>query len=90
MFNWNNPLEPPVTMNLSEEIITNMIKNGSQHEIEELPCHSPAVERHMPTFHINTSIAGNMWSRSKGWAHSKWNQITKGTSKVRHQSKLFW
>lgn len=47
MINWDNPLEPPGTMNLSDEDITNMIKNGSQLEIEKLPCHSQAVERHV-------------------------------------------
>ena len=47
MINWDNPLEPPATMNLSDEDITNMIKNGSQLEIEKLPCHSQAVERHV-------------------------------------------
>ena len=43
----NNPLEPPATMNLSDEDITNMIKNGSQLETEKLPCHSQVVERHV-------------------------------------------
>ena len=47
MINWDNPLEPPATMNLIEEDITNMIKNGSQLEIEKLPCHSQAVARHV-------------------------------------------
>ena len=40
MINWYNPLEPPATMNLSDEDITNMIKEGLQLETEKLPCHA--------------------------------------------------
>ena len=47
MINWNNPLEPPATVNLSDENLTNMIKNGLQFEIVKLPCHSQAVGKHV-------------------------------------------
>ena len=47
MIHWDNPLEPPATMNLSDEDIASMIRNGSQFEIEKLSCHSQAVERHL-------------------------------------------
>ena len=47
MINSDNPLEPPATMNLSDEDITNMVKNGSQLEKEKFPCHSQALERHV-------------------------------------------
>ena len=47
MINWYNPLEPTSTMNLSDEDVTNMIKNSSQLKIEKLPCHSQAVKRHV-------------------------------------------
>ena len=33
MINWDNPLEAPAAMDLSEEDITNMIKTGSRLEI---------------------------------------------------------
>ena len=47
MIKWDNPLEPLAILNLSDEGIKNMIKNISQLEIEKLPCHSQAVERHV-------------------------------------------
>lgn len=47
MIHWDNPLEPPATMNLSDEDIASMIRNGSEFEIKKLPCHSQAVERHV-------------------------------------------
>ena len=47
MINLDNRLEPSATMNLSEEDMTNMIKIGTQLEIEHLSCHSQAVERHV-------------------------------------------
>ena len=37
VINWDNVLEPPAVMNLSDEDIKNMIKNGSQLEIEKPP-----------------------------------------------------
>ena len=49
MIHWDNPLEPPATMNLNlgDEDMASMIRNGSQFEIEKLPCHFQAVERHV-------------------------------------------
>ena len=52
----DNPLEPPATMNLSDEDVTNMIKNGSQLGSENLPCHSQAVQRHVRLL-TQTSLA---------------------------------
>ena len=40
-------MEPLITMNLSDKDILNMIKNGSQLEIETLPCLCQVVERHV-------------------------------------------
>ena len=56
MINWYNPLEPTSTMNLSDEDVTNMIKNSSQFETEKLPCHSQALERHVRLL-IQASLA---------------------------------
>ena len=56
MINWDNPLKPPATVNLSDEDTTNMIKNDSQLEIEKHPCHSQAVERHVRLF-MQASLA---------------------------------
>ena len=39
----NNPLEPPAIMKLSDEDITNMIKNGSQQALplpDKIMCHA--------------------------------------------------
>ena len=43
MINWDNLLEPQAIMNLSDEDIANMIKNGSQLEKEKHPYHFQAV-----------------------------------------------
>lgn len=40
-------MESLATMNLNDEDIANMIRNGSQFEKEKLPCHSRAVEKHV-------------------------------------------
>ena len=56
MINWDNPLEQAVIMDLSEEDITNMTKNGSQLAIEKLPCHSQTLERNVPLL-TQTSMA---------------------------------
>ena len=47
MIQWNYPLEPPATLNLSNEDIATLIASGSHFEIGKLPCHSQAVERHV-------------------------------------------
>ena len=46
MINWNNPLEPPATMNLSDEDVTTMIKNVNC-LLRSTACHSQAIERHV-------------------------------------------
>ena len=59
MINWDNSLDPPATMNLSNEYIANMIKNGSELEIEKLSCYSQAVERHVRLLtQISLAICG--------------------------------
>lgn len=40
-------MEPLVTVNLSDEDITSMIRNGLQFKIKMLSCHSPAAEKHV-------------------------------------------
>ena len=47
MINCDNSLQQPATMNLSDEDIKNMIKNGLQLEIEKLDYLSQAAERHV-------------------------------------------
>lgn len=47
MISWDNPLEPPATLNLSDHDITRLIEGSSYFELEKLPCHTQAVERHI-------------------------------------------
>lgn len=49
LINWSDEClsEPPITQNLKDDEIKDMIKTGSIMKIPNFPCHSQAVERHI-------------------------------------------
>lgn len=70
MIRWDNPLETPATLNLSDQDITRLIKSGSHFELEKLPCHTQAVERHVRL--VTTASLATCGAEARdGFMHSR-------------------